>query len=178
MSDTLAHRLILVLALVALNLVPAELRAQPKVGRAAPDFRVLTTSGQRVSLENYRGYVLVLEFFATWCEPCRVSTPHLVQLKRKYGKQGLEVLGLGVGDEGDRAIASFAHEFRINYPLAEAGDKVQSGYGIRSVPVTLVIDRNGEIAETFRGYSDEIRRSMELLIKKLLADRWPARGPQ
>lgn len=166
------------LALIALNLTPAELYALPRVGRTAPDFRVITTSGQTVSLENYRGYVLVIDFFATWCGPCRASTPYMVQMKRKYGKQGLETLGLSVGDEGARAISSFVHEFRINYPLAEASEKTQSEYGIRSVPVTFVIDRNGVVAEMFRGYNDEIGRSMELLIKRLLADKWSARVSQ
>jgi cytochrome c biogenesis protein CcmG, thiol:disulfide interchange protein DsbE len=161
--------LVLALLLVA-SVVPADLYALPRPGQPASNFRVISTSGQAISLENYRGYVLVIDFFASWCIPCRASVPHIVDMKRKYGKQGLQVLGLSADDE-ERAIKSFADEYRINYPLALAGETVQTDFGIRSVPVMFVINKKGVVAEIYRGFNDEIARSMELLVKRLLAEK-------
>ena len=123
-----------------------------------------------MTLDNYKGHVLVVDFFATWCQPCRQSIPHLVEMNRKYGKQGLQILGLSADEDGERPVKAFAHEYRINYPLALAGD-ITADYGIRSVPVMFVIDKKGGIAEVYRGYSDEMGRSMEQLIKRLLTEK-------
>lgn len=145
--------------------------AAPKPGQSAPGFKVITTSGQTVTLDNYRGHVLVVDFFATWCHPCRQSVPHLVEMNRKYGKQGLHILGLSADEDGERAVKAFANEYGINYPLALAGDAATVDFGVRSVPVMLVIDNKGKIAEIYRGFSDEIGRSMERLVKRLLAEK-------
>jgi cytochrome c biogenesis protein CcmG, thiol:disulfide interchange protein DsbE len=166
------YRPLLVSALLCCALLlPAQLFAMPGKGQPAPNFKVVTTSGQAVTLDNYRGYVLVLDFFATWCIPCRSSVPHIVEVNRKYGKQGLQVLGMSADEEGDRALTSFASEYHVNYPLALAGESVQSDFGIRSVPVMFIIDKKGKVAEVFRGFNDEIGRSMEQLIKKLLVEK-------
>lgn len=92
-------------------------------------------------------------------------------MNRKYGKQGLQVLGMSVDEGGELAIKAFAGENHINYPLTLAGEAAQADFGIRSVPVLFVIDKKGRIAETFRGFSDDIGRSMENLIKRLLAEK-------
>ena len=150
---------------------PPSIEAAPRPGQPAPAFKVITTSGQVVTLDNYRGYVVVLDFFATWCQPCRQSIPHLVEMNRKYGKQGLQLLGLSADEGDERSVRGFADEFRVTYPLALAGDAVTADFGVRSVPVMFVIDKKGKIADVYRGYSDETGRSMEQLINRLLAER-------
>lgn len=157
--------------LLCVLLMPNSAQAILRAGQPAPNFKVVTTSGQTVTLDNYQGYVLVLDFFATWCIPCRTSIPHIVEMNRKYGKQGLQVLGLSADEEGDRVLKSFADERHINYPLALAGESAQTEYGVRSVPVMFIIDKKGKVAEIYRGFNDEIARSMEQLIKKLLAEK-------
>jgi cytochrome c biogenesis protein CcmG, thiol:disulfide interchange protein DsbE len=152
-------------------LLPARLLAMPLAGQPAPNFKVVTTSGQTVTLENYRGYVLVLDFFATWCIPCRSSVPHIVEVNRKFGKQGLQVLGLSAKEDDEHDLTSFGKEYHVNYPLALAGESVQTNYGIFSVPVMFIIDKKGKVAEVYRGFNDEIGRSMEQLIRKLLAEK-------
>ncbi len=122
-------------------------------------------------MDNYRGYVLVIDFFATWCPPCNESIPHLIDINRKYGKQGLQILGLSMDEDGEQIVKSFIDERRINYPVALASEQVQIDYGIVSVPVMFVIDKKGKVSEIYRGYSDETGRSMEALIKKLLAEK-------
>lgn len=151
--------------------VPSQLEAAPRPGQPAPNFKVVSTSGQSITLDNYRGHVLVLDFFATWCQPCRQSIPHLVEMNRKFGKQGLQVLGLSADEDGERPVRGFASEYRINYPLALAGDATTSDFGVRSVPIMFIVDKKGVIAEVYRGFSDEMGRSMEQLIKHLLAEK-------
>lgn len=169
------NRLICWLATAALfamlTVLPTHAHAAPREGQPAPNFKVVTTSGQPVSMSNYRGYVLVVDFFATWCPPCNESIPHLVEINRKYGKQGLQVLGLSMDEDGEQVVKDFIGERHINYPVALATEQVQVDYGIVSVPVMFVIDKKGKVRETYRGYSDETGRAMEELIKKLLVEK-------
>lgn len=163
---------LLVLALLIVSMIsPANLFALPRAGQPAPNFKVTSTSGQSISLENYRGHVLVIDFFATWCTPCRASVPHIVEVNRKYGRQGLQVLGLSADEEEGNALKSFSDGYHINYPVALANEAVQTSFGIRSVPVMFVINKKGIIAEVYRGFNDEIARSMEQLIKRLLLEK-------
>lgn len=145
--------------------------AAPRSGQIAPDFKVTSTTGQSISQDNYRGHLLILDFFASWCQPCRISMPHLVELNLKYGKQGLQILGLSVDEDGERAVKALAEEFRINYPLALAGEMTTADFGVRAVPVMYLIDKKGRIVEVYRGYSDEMSRSLERSIKRLLAEK-------
>ena len=167
----LLYRLVMVALAFGIVSGPASSYAAPRSGQAAPNFKVSTLSGQQVSLENYRGRVLVLDFFATWCKPCRLSIPHLVEMNRKFGQQGLYVLGMSADEDGERLVKAFAEKNRMTYPIALAGETTLTDYGVRSVPVMFVIDKKGRVAEVFRGFTDEVGRSSELLIKKLLAER-------
>jgi len=152
-----------------INALPAAAILQK--GDVAPPIKLVTTAGQPISLANYRGYVLVMDFFATWCIPCRNSIPHLNDLNRKYGKQGLQVLGLSVDEEGDRpAVKSFAAERRISYPVAIAGEEMQTDYGLRSVPTLYVLNKKGVVAAKFQGYSDDTAKALESTIRRLLAE--------
>ena len=166
------YRLLMV-TIVATGILygPSRLYAAPRSGQAAPDFKVRTTSGQQVSLESYHGRVLVLDFFATWCHPCRDSIPHLVEMNKKYAKQGLSVLGMSADEDGERVVNTFAEKNRMTYPIALAGESTLVDFGVRSVPVMFVIDKKGRVAEVYRGFTDEVARSTEQLIKKLLAEK-------
>ena len=164
-------RHILAAAFVCAVALPAPSHAVIQKGQPAPPLKVVSTSGQPITLSNYKGYVLVIDFFATWCPPCREAVPHLVGLNRKYGKQGLQILGLSL-DEGDEGgVKDFISSKRINYPVALAGQDVQSDYGLRSLPTVYVIDKRGVVAEKFQGGSEETLRRMEELVKKLLAEK-------
>jgi peroxiredoxin len=167
---TVLYRLVMLLTVAGIVFGPARLLAAPRTGQAAPNFKVSTLSGQAVSLDNYRGHVLVLDFFATWCQPCRASIPHLVGMNRKYAKQGLYVLGMSADEDGERAVRAFADQYHVDYPLALAGESTMADFGVRSVPVMFIIDKKGQVAGVFRGFTDELARSTELIIKRLLAE--------
>lgn len=170
-SKSVFIKTLLVAMAVSFLSVSGQVDAAPRIGQPSPNFKTVSTSGQSISQENYRGHVLILDFFATWCQPCRQSIPHLVEMNRKYGRQGLQILGLSVDEDGERAVMAFTNEFRVNYPLALAGDSVTADFGVRSVPIMYLIDKKGLIAEVYRGYSGEIARSVELSIKRLLAEK-------
>jgi len=155
--------------LIFCMLLPVGAIAAPQAGQPAPEFKVVTTTGQIMSNDSFSNHVLVLDFFATWCIPCRKSIPHLVDMHRKYGKQGLQILGMSA-DDGEKAVNSFASWHHVSYPLAIAGETVQTAYAIRSVPVMYIIDKRGRVAAIYRGFSDETARNAERLIKKLLAE--------
>jgi cytochrome c biogenesis protein CcmG/thiol:disulfide interchange protein DsbE len=140
-------------------------------GEAAPPIKVVTTAAQNVTLANYKGHVLVMDFFATWCGPCRKSIPHLIALNGKYNKQGLQILGMSADDEGDKdAVKEFLADKKINYPVAMANEDLLADYGVRSLPTLFVINKKGMVVEKYQGFNDEIAGSMETLIKKLLAE--------
>ena len=159
------------LAIAGLLLFTQPAAAILQKGEPAPPIKLVTTSGQPITLNNYKGYVLVMDFFATWCIPCKESIPHLNALKQKYGKQGLQVLGVSVDEGSDSEVRSFIAERRISYPVAIADEDMQTDYGLRSIPTVYVISKRGIVADKFQGYSDQTARAMEETIKRLLAEQ-------
>src|SRR5947209_15425839 len=113
-------------------------------------------NNRAAKLSDYKGKVIVLDFYATWCEPCRAETPRLVRLQRDYGPGGLQVIGLNVGGENDRAqVPAFAKEFGIEYPLGFPDDALVNQYltDNQDIPQAFVFDRHGELVKRFVGYS-------------------------
>lgn len=127
---------------------------------------------QHVRLLDSKDKVIVLDFYATWCEPCRDSIPHLVDLQKRYGPQGLQIVGLNVGGQDDyEQVPRFAREFQIQYQLGipdpELGDLYLDDSG--AIPQTVVIDRTGAIRKRFVGYDDSVAEELERAIQTSLA---------
>lgn len=154
-------------AFVLLACLATAALAAPK---PAPDFKLKGLDGKPVALSQYRGKVVLLDFWATWCPPCRAEIPGFVDLQKRYGKQGLQVIGLSL-DQGDPAdVATFVKNNKINYPVAIADQKVSRSYGgIVGIPTTFLIDRHGRIAQKYIGYHD--RRAFEKDFKPLLKQK-------
>jgi len=127
--------------------------------------------GQRATMADFRGQVLVLDFYATWCAPCRKSIPHLSELQRHSGTYGLQVVGLNVGGPDDRVkVAAFAAEFNIPYPLGFP-DKPLSDLFLSdddSIPQTFVFDRGGQLVKRFIGYDDSMPKELDRVIESAL----------
>ena len=158
------------LAVAGLLLFTQPAAAILQKGDKAPAIKLVTTSGQPVTLSNYKGYVLVMDFFATWCIPCKESIPHMNLLNRKYGKKGLQVLGVSVDEGSERDVKNFIADRNISYPVAVAGEEMQTDYGLRSIPTIYLINKKGMVAEKFQGFSDQTGKAMEESIKRLLAE--------
>jgi len=117
-----------------------------------------TAEGKRSVFSEYKGKALILDFYATWCVPCRDSIPHLIGLQKKYEGQGLQVIGLNVGGPGDeQEVPAFAKEFGIQYPLAKPDDDLVSFLLSDSdaIPQTFVFDRQGQLVQRFVGYGSD-----------------------
>jgi len=113
------------------------------------------SNGNRSVFSEYKGKVLILDFYATWCAPCRDSIPHLIGLQKKYEEQGLQVVGLNVGGPGDeQLVPAFARQFGIQYPLARPDDDLVSFLlaGQDAIPQTFVFDRQGQLVQRFVGF--------------------------
>lgn len=156
-------------AVAALLFSGTTAQAAPRPGQPAPAFKAFAISGQPVSLESLRGSVVILDFWATWCPPCRESIPFLSELHRKYAKQGLQIVGMSVDEAGERHVKSFAAEKNIPYQIVMASTKVQADYGVRALPVLFVLDKNGVVVEQMLGFSANHGRVLENLVKKYLA---------
>ena len=122
-------------------------------GSAAPDFELKTLDGKPVKLSSFRGKAVLLNFWATWCGPCKVETPWLVDFYKQYQPQGLEIVGVAMDDSGSgKEIAKFVKDMNVNYTILEGTDAVGDAYGgIDGLPITFFIDRNGKIVKMVVG---------------------------
>src|SRR5260370_5452587 len=128
----------------------------------APDFKLTSLDGKPVTLADSHGKVILLNFSATWCGPCRAEIPDLVELQNKY-KDRLQVLGLVVDDDDQDAIKEFAKEFRINYPVAIATNEIRIQYGgIAALPTSFVLDGEGRIVQKHEGLRDPLLYETEI----------------
>jgi thiol-disulfide isomerase/thioredoxin len=121
-------------------------------------------NGKAVKLSDYKGKVILLDFWATWCGPCRIEIPHFVELQKQYGPKGLVVLGFSVDDTVDR-LKPFANEFQMNYPvLVGLGrDDVQDAFGpIWGMPTTLLISRDGRICRKNTGIQGKAKYERDI----------------
>lgn len=123
---------------------------------SAPDFSLPLLDGGELRLSSYRGKVVLLDFWATWCVPCRAETPHFVELQRQYGDHGLQIIGVSMDDSPDPVHAFYQH-FHINYPIVMGTADVGSAYGgVLGLPIAFLIDRDGRIYSKHMGATDAL----------------------
>ncbi len=128
----------------------------------APDFKLNGLDGKVVTLAGSKGKVILLNFWATWCGPCRAEIPDLVELQNKY-KDRLQILGLVVDDDDQDAIKKFVAEFGINYPVAVASNDIRFQYGgIAALPTSFVLDAEGRIVQKHEGLRDPVLYETEI----------------
>jgi thiol-disulfide isomerase/thioredoxin len=152
-SWSLALSLLLVSALVAATGCS---RGGERIsaGKAGFDFSLPDLQGAKVSLSDFRGKVVLVEFWATWCPPCRESIPELTTLSAKYADRGLVLLAISVDKGGDVAatVSSFAREHGVTYPVLLDDGKVNTRFGVTSIPALFLIDKNGALVKQFTGF--------------------------
>jgi thiol-disulfide isomerase/thioredoxin len=111
----------------------------------APDFTLPQLDGHDLRLSSYRGKVVLLDFWATWCDPCREEIPHLVELQQRYGESGLQIIGVSMDDSSD-PVRPFSQQFHMNYPVVMGTAQTGALYGgILGLPITFLIGRDGRI---------------------------------
>lgn len=118
----------------------------------APDFTLLNLQDESVNLSDYKGQVVLINFFSTKCPPCRVEIPDFIRLQDQYGSKGFAVIGISVDQNGKRILPGFAQALRINYPILLATSKVIRDYGnIYALPASFLIDRDHRILKHYTG---------------------------
>ena len=139
----------------------------------APAFQAKNlTDGKDISLVDMKGYVLIIDFWATWCPPCRMEIPGFIELYEKYKDKKFAVVGISLDRNGETVVKKFMEQYRINYPIIMATRQIQSDYEkamdkpIRAIPTTLVVNREGGIASVHVGY--KAKGVFEQEIEKLL----------
>ena len=133
----------------------------------APDFTLESLDGKNLRLSDLRGKAVLLNFWATWCGPCKIETPWLVELQNQYGAQGLQVIGVAMDDSGKDDIAKFAKDMGVNYPVLLGKEAVGDAYGgVPALPETFFIGRDGKIVDKIIGLKG--KSEIEDSIKKAL----------
>jgi cytochrome c biogenesis protein CcmG/thiol:disulfide interchange protein DsbE len=164
-------------AAVAVSLLLAACSSNEKVGlrlkpeatrRHAPGFSLKDADGKIVQLSDFRGKVVLLNFWATWCDPCRLEIPWFVEFERQHKAKGFAVVGVSMDDDGWTAVKPFIAETGINYRVLLGDDKVAESYGgIDALPTSFIIDREGRIAAVHIGlvsksrYEDDLQQLLQ-----------------
>ena len=133
---------------------------------AAPDFTLQDISGKKVRLADLKGRVVMLEFWATWCPPCRAEIPAVERLHREYGDKGLTVLAITLDEGGWDEVKAFIAESKISYTVLKGTEDVSAEYKIRLIPATFLIDKEGNIRKQYMGGGSN--EALEQEIKALL----------
>jgi thiol-disulfide isomerase/thioredoxin len=141
----------------------------PLKGTAAPDFTldVLAGKGKKIQLSSLKGKPVVVNFWATYCEPCKKEMPSLAELQKQYEPEGLQILGIVMDDPGEKTILDFANRLGVNYPVLVGTDKVADTYGgVDGLPTTFYVDRSGKVVDRVLGGVS--KAEIEESIKKTL----------
>src|SRR3979490_3326149 len=137
------------------------------IGNLAPDFELPALDGKNLKLSNLRGKAVLLNFWATYCGPCKIEMPWFVELQKEYGPQGFQIVGVAMDDASTEAIAKFAKQMGVNYPIVLGQESVGQSYGgVGVLPTTFFLDRDGKLIAREFGlqsrsvFVDHIKKSM------------------
>ncbi|PYX50113.1 MAG: alkyl hydroperoxide reductase [Acidobacteria bacterium] len=151
----------------------------------APDFTLESLEGKNLRLSDLRGKAVLLNFWATWCGPCKIETPWLVELQNKYGSQGLQVIGVAMDDSGKEDIAKFAKDMGVNYPVLLGKEAVGDAYGgVPALPESFFIGRDGKIVDKIIGLKgkseieDSIKAALSTQAGNVSAEVTPVNATQ
>lgn len=169
MTATLAATAAFLIGCVAASQAgPAKVK-EVKDRRQAPDFDLKDATGQNVKLSAYKGKVVLVNFWATWCGPCKVEIPWFVDFEQRYRDQGFAVLGIAMDDEGWEVVKPYSEKVKINYRVVMGTEQTADIFGgVESLPTSFIIDKEGRIAKVHVGlvsksdYENEIKNLLGL----------------
>jgi thiol-disulfide isomerase/thioredoxin len=139
----------------------------PRKASDVPQFSFTSLEGKTVAMKDFSNKVLIVDFWATWCGPCREEIPHLNELYSELKSKGLEIVGISMDTDGTDGVKDFVREFRIQYPIVMGDEKVAESFGgIIGLPTTFIIDRDGKIAKKYIGLppADDMTKRVKDLV--------------
>jgi peroxiredoxin len=167
----LRHRfaeIVLGVGLVAVFLAGSTGVSADDARKTAPNFTLSDSKGAAVRLSDYKGKVVLLDFWATWCHGCKTEIPWYMEFQNKYKDSGLSVIGVSMDEDGWKSVKPFIEEQKMNYAVVIGNEALAKLYAVDALPVTLLIDRNGKIAVSHAGmvdkdaFENEIRTLLEV----------------
>jgi peroxiredoxin len=165
MRNTFILAILSVLALAATAQSPKT--SENSTGRSpAPNFNLKDASGKDVKLADLKGKVVLVNFWATWCEGCQVEIPWFVVFQKEYASRGLVVVGISMDDDGWKSVKPWIKEKNVNYPIVIGNEGLGKQYGLIGMPLTALVDREGRIADVHNGIVD--KAATEQRIRDLL----------
>jgi thiol-disulfide isomerase/thioredoxin len=161
MKRTLSYSIVLAIFLFT------SCAAQPEKKQKAPNFSLQTQNGKVIELSKLKGKVVLVNFWATWCPPCRAEIPDFIEVYNSYKSKGFEIVGIALDEEGWSKVAPYMKEAKMNYPVVLGSEKeVQQYGGIEAIPTTFIVDKNGYIAGRQVGVLS--KEALEQKLKSLL----------
>jgi thiol-disulfide isomerase/thioredoxin len=159
---------LLAIGLMLLGLSTAAFSQNLKESEKAPDFALRSLRNKSVRVSQYKGKVVLLNFWASWCAPCKAEMPEMVKWQTQYKKQGLEIIGITYPPYKTGTVRQLVKKLKINYPIVLANRKLAQSYGVGEIlPVTIVLDRQGNIVDRILGILDaeEFEQKVKPLLK-------------
>jgi len=147
-----------------------EVKESEKKGKEAFDFTLPNLAGENVRLSSFRGKVVLLDFWATWCPPCRVSIPYIQSLYEKHQRDGLEVLGVSLDKGGEEVLRPFVEKNGITYTILVGNREIGQSYEIKAIPTLFLLDKKGSIRFHQVGFNPEVEKKIEEKVKQLLSE--------
>lgn len=151
-------------AMPAVATPASELPKLPKMG-AAPKWEMKDLQGKPVKADHFKGKVVVVDFWATWCPPCLKEIPAYIAMQEKYGKEGLAIVGASIDQAGPEVVEAFAKKAKINYTMLMADDEIAALFGgISAVPTTFLIDRDGQVRYRKEGLEEDFEKKVAAVL--------------
>ena len=140
-----------------------------KVGFIAPDFQLNNVKGEMVALNSFRGKIVLVNFWATWCGPCRAEMPSMEEIYNGFSRKEFEILAVSTDEDGLRSVVPFLEEYRFTFPvLIDDTLRINDLYGVSSIPTSVIVDRNGIVTNRFFGAVDWTDPKQKKLLTQLI----------
>lgn len=160
-------RMLRIMSILAILAIACGSGNKSKSGQAElTDFTLVSLDGEEYTLSALKGQVVIIDFWATWCPPCRNSIPTFVKLYEKYHERGFTILGIGLDDEQD--LIKFNNQMNIPYPVFVGSNELAKAYGVTGIPKTIFVDKKGNIRKTQVGFAPELESQFDVLVDSLL----------
>jgi cytochrome c biogenesis protein CcmG/thiol:disulfide interchange protein DsbE len=157
---------VVILSILCLLYITCGSKESAKTPENAHDFTLTSIDGENITLSQLKGHVVLVDFWATWCPPCRNSIPHFIDLYEKYKERGLMILGISTEDE--QTLINFRDSNQIPYIILLGNNEIAQAYGVQAIPKTIFIDKKGKIRKTQVGFAPELVSGFDTFIDSLL----------